>query len=63
MDTIHICFNAVLSEMQTNVDHFYMYTIVQFSASTSEDQRLEQTDFAVVHDSPLIGARPSIALV
>ena len=40
-----------------------MYTIVQFSASTSEDQRLEQTDFAVVHDSPSIGAGPSIAFV
>ena len=30
--------------------------------STFEDQRLERTDFAVIHDSPSIGAGPSIAL-
>ena len=35
---------------------------VQISASTFEDQRLERTDFAVIHDSPSIGAGPSIAL-
>ena len=35
---------------------------VLISASTFEDQRLEQTDFAVVHDSPSIRAGPSIAL-
>ena len=35
---------------------------VQISASTFEDQRLERTDFAVVHDSPSIGAGPSITL-
>ena len=35
---------------------------VQISASTFKDQRLERTDFAVVHDSPSIGAGPSIAL-
>ena len=35
---------------------------VQVSASTFEDQRLERTDFSVVHDSPSIGAGASIAL-
>ena len=35
---------------------------VQISVSTFEDQRLEQTDFAVIHDSPSTGAGPSIAL-
>ena len=35
---------------------------VQISASTFEDQRLEQTAFTVVHDSPSIRAGPSIAL-
>ena len=35
---------------------------VQISASTSEDQRLKQTDFVVIHDSPSIRAGPSIAL-
>ena len=34
----------------------------RISASIFEDQRLERTDFAVVHGSPLIGAGPSIAL-
>ena len=35
---------------------------VQIFCVSFEDQRLEQTDFAVVHDSPSIGAGPSIAL-
>ena len=35
---------------------------IQISASTFEDQRLEQTDFAVIHSSPSIGAVPSIVL-
>ena len=35
---------------------------VQVPASTFEDQRLERTDFAVVHDSPSIGAGPGIVL-
>ena len=35
---------------------------VQISASTFEDQRLKRTDSAVVHDSPLIGAGPSMVL-
>ena len=34
----------------------------QISASTFKDQRLEQTDFAVVYNSPSIGAGPSIVL-
>ena len=34
----------------------------RISASSFEDQRLERTDFAVVHASPSIGAGPSIAL-
>ena len=35
---------------------------VQISVSTFEDQGLERTDFAVIHDSPSIGAGPSIVL-
>ena len=35
---------------------------VQVPASPFEDQRLERTDFAVVHASPWIGAGPGIAL-
>ena len=35
---------------------------VQISASTFVDQSLEQTDFAIIHDSLLTGAGPSIAL-
>ena len=35
---------------------------VQFSVSVFEHQRLKQTDFAVVHDSPSIGAGPSVVL-
>ena len=35
---------------------------VNISASTFEDQRLERTDFAVVFNSPPIGAGPSIVL-
>ena len=35
---------------------------VHFSVSVFEDQRLERTDFAVVHDSPSIGAGPSVVL-
>ena len=30
--------------------------------SVFEDQKLERTDFAVVHDSSSIGAGPSVAL-
>ena len=36
---------------------------VQVPASTFEDQRLERTDFTIVHDSPSIGAGPGIALL
>ena len=41
-----------------------MSTISRYkqSPSTFEDQTLKRTDFAVVHDSPLIGAGPSIEL-
>ena len=35
---------------------------VQFSVSVFEDQRLERTNFAVVHDSSSIGAGPSVVL-
>ena len=49
-------------KIQTNIDHFQMYTKSKFSASVFEDQRLERTDFAVVHNSPSIGAGPSVAL-
>ena len=35
---------------------------VQFSVSVFEDQRLKQTDFAVVHDSSSTGAGPSVTL-
>ena len=45
-----------------NVDHFPDANKVQVPASNFEDQRLERTDFAVVHASPLIGAGPGIAL-
>ena len=34
----------------------------KFSASVFEVQRLEQTDFAAVHDSPSIGRGQSVAL-
>ena len=35
---------------------------VQFSASVFEDQGLERTDFAVVHNSSSTGTGPSVAL-
>ena len=41
---------------------FRVVNKVKFSVSIFEDQRLEQTDFAVVHDSSSIGAGPSVAL-
>ena len=37
--------------------------MVKFSALSFEDHRLEWTEFVVVHDSPSIGAGPSMALV
>ena len=41
---------------------FTISTKSKFSASVFEVQRLEQTDFAVVHDSPSIGRGQSVAL-
>ena len=35
----------------------------KFSASVFEDQRLERTDSAVVHDSSSIGTWPSVTLI
>ena len=52
--------------MQFSLKHerrpFPVVNKVQFSASVFEDQRLKRTDLAVVHDSSLIGAGPSVAL-
>ena len=55
-------FKCVLSGNANERRLFPDVNKVQISASTSEDQRLERTDFVVVHDSPSIGAGPSIAL-
>lgn len=47
--------------MQTKVDHFQVQSVCKFLRQFSKT-RYEQTDIAVIHSSPSVGARPDVAL-